>query len=278
MNKRICRSLFTVFLCLLFVLAAPAAAAAQTSQFYTEPASAASSFRSATPVRGVYTKSGHLVKKGNRIRYKRSNGKYLRSSWKTIHGKTYYFMKNTFAVKGFQQIGGKVYYFDRSGVLQKKSQYVSGKKLRVYKSGVVHSYGGKRYNTAKSKGQQVVAYACRFIGTPYKWGGSSLTKGVDCSGFVMAVYAHFGVYLPHYDASIRKCGREVSSLSKARPGDVICYRGHVAIYMGNNRIVHSTSSHPESASAITHSIHGFSLSGGSSDPFQGVPAILFNDE
>ena len=107
----------------------------------------------------------------------------------------------------------------------------------------MYSYDGIRYNTAKSKGQQVADYACRFLGTPYKWGGSSLTKGADCSGFVMAVYAHFGIYLPHYDASIRKCGRKVSNLSKARPGDVICYDGHVAIYLGNNRIVHSTSSH-----------------------------------
>lgn len=242
MYKLICRNLFTVLLCLLFTFAAPAAAAAQT-QPCTEPASAASSLRRTLPAPGVYAKSGRLIKKGNRIRYKRSSGKYLRSSWKTIHGKTYYFMKNTYAVKGFQKIGGKVYFFNRHGVLQRKSQYFSGKKLRVYKNGVVHSYGGRRYNVRKTKGQQVVDYACRFIGTPYKWGGSSLTKGVDCSGFVMSVYAHFGIYLPHYDASIRKCGREVSSLSKALPGDVICYKGHVAIYMGNNRIVHSTSSH-----------------------------------
>lgn len=243
MNKRICRSLSTLLLCLLFTFSAPAAAAAQTAQPCTAPAPVSSSLRRTLPVPGVYAKSGRLIRKGNKIRYKRSNGKYIRSSWKTIHGKTYYFMKNTFAVKGFQKIGGKVYYFNRFGVLQKKSQYVSGKKLRVYKNGVVYSYDGIRYNTAKSKGQQVADYACRFLGAPYKWGGSSLTKGVDCSGFVMAVYAHFGIYLPHYDASIRKCGRKVSNLSKARPGDVICYDGHVAIYLGNNRIVHSTSSH-----------------------------------
>ena len=243
MYKRICRSLFTVLLCLLFALAAPLAAAAQSTQPSTESASAGSSLRRTLPVPGVYAKSGRLIKKGNKIQYKRSNGQYIRSAWKTIHGRTYYFMRNTFAVRGFQTIGGKVYYFSRSGVLQKKSQYVDGKKLRVYRNGVVHSYGGIRYNVSKTKGQQVADFACRFIGTPYKWGGSSLTKGADCSGFVMAVYAHFGISLPHYDASIRKCGIEVSSLSKARPGDVVCYRGHVAIYLGNNRIVHAASSH-----------------------------------
>ena len=96
---------------------------------------------------------------------------------------------------------------------------------------------GKRYGSGK--GQQVVDYAVQFVGNPYKWGGSSLTNGCDCSGFVMAVYAHFGITLPHYDAWIRKCGTEVHGLANARPGDVICYDGHVAIYMGGNRIVHA---------------------------------------
>ena len=120
MYKRICRSLFTLLLCMLFTFSAPAAAAAQTAQPCTAPSSVSSSLRRTLPVPGVYAKSGRLIKKGNKIRYKRSNGKYIRSSWKTIHGKTYYFMKNTFAVKGFQKIGGKVYYFNRFGVLQKK--------------------------------------------------------------------------------------------------------------------------------------------------------------
>ena len=127
MYKRICRSLFTLLLCLLFTFSAPAAAAAQTAQPCTAPSPVSSSLRRTLPVPGVYAKSGRLIKKGNKIRYKRSNGKYIRSSWKTIHGKTYYFMKNTFAVKGFQKIGGKVYYFNRSVFCRKKVSMCPGK-------------------------------------------------------------------------------------------------------------------------------------------------------
>lgn len=91
-----------------------------------------------------------------------------------------------------------------------------------------------------SKGQQVVNYAKKFVGNPYRWGGESLTRGADCSGFVKAVYKHFGKKLPHSSYSQRKVGKKVSSLSKAKPGDIICYSGHVAIYMGNNKIVHAS--------------------------------------
>lgn len=100
-----------------------------------------------------------------------------------------------------------------------------------------------------SKGQQVVDYAMQFLGNPYVWGGSSLTNGTDCSGFTMAVYAHFGVSLPHYDASQRSCGTAVSSLSAAQPGDLICYYGHVGIYIGNGQIV--SASNPRSGIKIS---------------------------
>jgi cell wall-associated NlpC family hydrolase len=93
---------------------------------------------------------------------------------------------------------------------------------------------------AASMGQQVVDYAMQFLGNPYVWGGSSLTNGTDCSGFTMAVYAHFGVSLPHYDVSQRSCGTAVSSLANARPGDLICYYGHVGIYIGNNQIINAS--------------------------------------
>jgi len=89
-----------------------------------------------------------------------------------------------------------------------------------------------------SLGQQVVDYACQFIGNPYKYGGTSLTNGADCSGFVMSVYAHFGVSLPR--TGQRNSGYAVSSLAEAQAGDIICYSGHVGIYMGNGRIVHAS--------------------------------------
>ena len=89
-------------------------------------------------------------------------------------------------------------------------------------------------------GIEVANYACQFVGNPYKWGGTSLTEGADCSGFVMSVYANFGVELPHSSAADREVGYEVGSLAEAIPGDIICYSGHVAIYIGDGMIVHAS--------------------------------------
>lgn len=89
-------------------------------------------------------------------------------------------------------------------------------------------------------GIDVAEYACQFVGNPYKWGGTSLTEGADCSGFVMSVYANFGVELPHSSASDRNVGYGVDGLENAIPGDIICYSGHVAIYIGDGQIVHAS--------------------------------------
>lgn len=89
-------------------------------------------------------------------------------------------------------------------------------------------------------GLAVADFACQFIGNPYKWGGTSLTDGADCSGFVMSVYANFGVELPHSSSALRKVGYDVGSLSDAIAGDIICYSGHVGIYIGDGRIVHAS--------------------------------------
>lgn len=89
-------------------------------------------------------------------------------------------------------------------------------------------------------GQSVASYACQFVGNPYVYGGTSLTNGADCSGFVMSVYANFGVSLPHSSSGDRSVGTAVDGLANAQPGDIICYSGHVAIYIGNGQIVHAS--------------------------------------
>ena len=109
--------------------------------------------------------------------------------------------------------------------------------------------GGTASDTTVTKGESVVNYALKFVGNPYRWGGTSLTHGADCSGFVMSVYRHFGKSLPHSSYAQRRVGRRVGSLSKAKPGDIICYSGHVAIYMGNNKVVHA--SNPRDGIKIT---------------------------
>ncbi|MBO5325946.1 MAG: SH3 domain-containing protein [Lachnospiraceae bacterium] len=91
-------------------------------------------------------------------------------------------------------------------------------------------------------GVAVAEYACQFVGNPYVWGGTSLTNGADCSGFVMSVYSNFGVSLPHSSTADRTQGYAVDGLANAQPGDLVCYSGHVAIYIGNGQIVHASSS------------------------------------
>ena len=96
-------------------------------------------------------------------------------------------------------------------------------------------------SSSSGSGSSVVYYATQFVGNPYVWGGTSLTNGADCSGFVQSVYANFGVSLPRTSYEQQNAGTEVS-YADAQPGDLICYGGHVAIYMGNGQIVHASNS------------------------------------
>lgn len=95
--------------------------------------------------------------------------------------------------------------------------------------------------SSSGSGSSVVDYATQFVGNPYVWGGTSLTNGADCSGFVQSVYANFGVSLPRTSYEQQNAGTEVS-YENAQPGDLICYGGHVAIYMGDGKIVHASNS------------------------------------
>lgn len=121
-------------------------------------------------------------------------------------------------------------------------------------TGGTNSSGGNKYTgsaytidtsiinnaSGSDAGKQVALYAVQFLGNPYVMGGTSLTNGTDCSGFTQSVYKQFGVSIPRTSYSQRTVGTEVS-YAEAQPGDIICYAGHVAIYVGGGLIVHASS-------------------------------------
>lgn len=94
-------------------------------------------------------------------------------------------------------------------------------------------------SSGSASGKEIASYACKFVGNPYVYGGTSLTNGADCSGFTMSVYKAFGYSIPRSSTAQRGAGRGVT-YSEAQPGDIICYAGHVAIYLGGGRIVHAS--------------------------------------
>ena len=101
--------------------------------------------------------------------------------------------------------------------------------------------GNSSGNTsAETLGQEIANYALKFVGNPYVYGGTSLTNGADCSGFVQSVYKHFGISLPRTSGEQGKAGRAVDGVANAKPGDLVWYSGHIGIYIGNNQIVHAS--------------------------------------
>ena len=89
-------------------------------------------------------------------------------------------------------------------------------------------------------GQEIANYALKFLGNPYVYGGTSLTNGADCSGFVQSVYKHFGISLPRTSGEQGKSGRAVDGVANAKPGDLVWYSGHIGIYIGNEQVVHAS--------------------------------------
>ena len=112
---------------------------------------------------------------------------------------------------------------------------------------------GSSSNTSKpsnaSVGQKIANKGCEYIGNPYVYGGNSLTNGIDCSGFVQQIHAKYGISTPRNSTSLRYGGKAVA-VSDMMPGDVVCYEGHVAIYIGGGQIVHASNSKPYPAGGI----------------------------
>lgn len=110
---------------------------------------------------------------------------------------------------------------------------------RKASSGSYYTGGSSSYVAPSGAGgSAVVSYASQFVGNPYVYGGSSLTNGTDCSGFVMGVYSAFGVGLPHSSSAMRSVGYGVD-VNSMQAGDIVCYSGHVGIYTGNGTIVNA---------------------------------------
>lgn len=123
---------------------------------------------------------------------------------------------------------------------RKKAAAAAAKKKKRTESASGSSAADSTYTPPTgSTGADVATFACQFVGNPYVYGGTSLTNGADCSGFVMSVYANYGVSLPHSSTSLRRSGYGVET-TEMQAGDIICYSGHVAIYIGGGRIVHAS--------------------------------------
>ena len=149
------------------------------------------------------------------------------------------------AAKAAQQIQNAQQSAEKTQQQTKNAQQEQQKNDKVQGSSQGQSSSSSGSNTTAkpqtvSNGQAVVNYAAQFVGNPYVYGGSSLTNGADCSGFVMSVYQAFGISLPHSSSALRSVGYGVS-LDAIQPGDIVCYSGHVGIYAGNNTLLHASS-------------------------------------
>ncbi|MCD7715027.1 MAG: NlpC/P60 family protein [Lachnospiraceae bacterium] len=211
------------------------------------------------------------------------------TGWFTTGTTTYYLTDDYETLTGLQTIDGYTYYFDSSGIMQTGLQTIGSYKYYFYSDGkmatsttitvgsVTYTIGSDGKVTAEegitasgsTLGSQIANYALQFVGNPYKYGGSSLTSGADCSGFTMAVFAHFGITLPHIaDSQMKGISTSVTpvevevSTDSLLPGDLLfygtsSYASHVAIYIGNGQIVHASNSQAYPAGGIKISNYNY---------------------
>ncbi|MCC8051366.1 MAG: NlpC/P60 family protein [Clostridiales bacterium] len=211
------------------------------------------------------------------------------TGWWTTGSSTYYFDDDYDYLTGLQTIDGYTYYFDSTGVMQTGIQTIGSYKYYFYSDGkmatsttitvgaVTYTIGSDGKVTAESSisasgtstGSQIANYALQFVGNPYKYGGSSLTNGADCSGFTMSVFAYFGITLPHSaDSQMKGLSTSVTpvevevSTDSLLPGDLLfygtsSYASHVAIYIGDGKIVHASNSQAYPAGGIKISNYNY---------------------
>ncbi len=239
------------------------------------------------------TMAKNTVVDGYKIGADGKRGDKEKGSWITKNGKKYYSFGGKLAT-GLTVIDGNTYYFDSTGAMQTGIQEVDGKKRYFYPGGnmakgISLAIGSKEYVinasgvvtsektidvSGSSKGSNIAKFALKYVGNPYVYGGTSLTNGADCSGFVMTVFSNFGIKLLRvandqmngpgsYAGSGYKQGVTVSiSTSSLLPGDLLFYgsgnyASHVAIYIGNGNIVHASNSQPYPAGGIKISNYNY---------------------
>ena len=200
------------------------------------------------------------------------NGKSV-TGWQTISGSRYYFDSSGAMVTGIVDIKGKKYYFYPTGILAVNITIaVSSKEYTINSNGVVTA---EKVISASgnNKGSQIANFAIKYIGNKYVYGGTSLTGGADCSGFVMTVFAQYGIKLlrvandqlhgpssSYVSAGYKKA--VVVSPGYLLPGDLVFYgyndyASHVAIYIGDGKIVHASNSQPYPAGGIKISNYNY---------------------
>lgn len=175
------------------------------------------------------------LKIGSTWYYLKSSGA-MASGWEKVNDKWYYMDASGAMMTGWVSVSGKWYYMDTSGAMVTGTRVIDGVTYTFAASGEMISS-----SASANKGKQIVDYAVQFVGNPYVSGGTSLTNGADCSGFVQSVFKHFGISLPRTTYEQVEAGTSVS-VSNLQPGDLVFYYPgitHVGIYIGNNQIVHA---------------------------------------